>query len=236
MYPEPHFSAEEDRRAQDEIQTSGFLADPWLDRLDAPVLGFNVAFHWPLPATFRAAYEDLRARLAALDPGAYIYPFEETHVTVATLVSFKRYEHPESADERRLRGLLPYLVDALDESGAGIRPFAIDVGAPVLVRSAAFLPILNAGGEVGALRRQLEGRLRDAGDELAQAQIPRAIHSTILRFRRVPPDPVSFLESFRKVAWEVRFGATTVDELMITAETRPYMVAGAIEHRVRLRA
>jgi hypothetical protein len=234
MYPEPYFPADEDRRSQDEIRRLGFTSDPLLDRLDTPVLGFNVAVHWPLPEAFAAEYEGLRADLAALDDGVYVYPLAQTHVTLATLVSFKRYENPTAEDRRRLRDLLPYLVGVLEHESAGLRPFVLEIGAPVLVRTAAFLPLLNPGGEVARLRGRLAERLRGGDAELAHAAFPRGIHSTILRFRRPPRAPERFQKDFIERAQRVRFGPTTIDTLLLTSETRPYMVSGAIEHRSAL--
>jgi len=69
---------------------------------------------------------------------------------------------------------------------------------------------------------------------LAQAQIPRAVHMTVLRFRAAPRDPATFVQRFRSVAGETSFGSASVEDLIITSETRPYMIEGAIEHRFRL--
>jgi hypothetical protein len=234
MYPEPHFPADEDRRVQDEIRRQGLAPDPLLERLERPVLGLNVALHWPLPAAFREKYEKLCARLSALDAGAYVYPYAETHVTVATLVSFKRHENPDAAEQARIRGYLPYLIETVGRITADIPTFSIDIGAPVLVRAAAFLPILNPGGEIARLREALDPALRAAGPELSLARIPRAVHMTILRFRTIPRDPVAFVQGFRSVAGETSFGSASVEDLLITSETRPYMTQGGIEHRFRL--
>lgn len=205
--------------------------DPLLERLDTPVLGLNVAFHWPLPEAFRGEYDRLRARLQALDPGVYVYPFEQTHVTVATIVSFKRHERPDSDEERRILSLVQPLASRLDAIAAGIDAFTIDVGAAVLVPSAAFLSITNPTGEVTMIRQRLRS---DAALE-AELQIPRAIHSTILRFRRAPADPPSFASAFSEIAQSVRFGTARVDELLVTTETRPYMMAGRIVHQTHLK-
>src|SRR5687767_364641 len=56
-----------------ESEPPDFAADPWLEQLDRPVLGLNIAFHWPLPEPLRAGYDRLRARLLALDGGVYVY-------------------------------------------------------------------------------------------------------------------------------------------------------------------
>jgi hypothetical protein len=233
MYPEPHFPAEEHARATDEIRTYGFLPDPLLERIDTPVLGLNVAVHWPLPDAFRDAYESLRGALSGLDPGVHVYPFAKTHVTLVTLVSFKRHERPGADEAARLYARLPELRAALDAATADLGAFQIDVGAPVLVRTAAFLPILNPGGEIARIRSRIAA-LRDRVPELSDLRVPAAIHSTIARFRCAPARPATFIKAFHEAAQSVTFGVTRVDEILLTTETQPYMMAGAIEHRSRL--
>jgi hypothetical protein len=204
-----------------------FEPDPWLDRLQEPVLGLNVAMEWPLPAAFRPAYERLRARLLALDDAVYVYPFDETHVTIATLVSFKRHPADETS-RRRLLDRVPSVARALDAM-TDLHAFTIDVGAPVLVETAAFLPIANATGEVAEVRRRLK-----TGGEWPKMQVPRAIHSTLLRFHRPPRDPRLFQERFDEIAADTGFGRSTVSRLLVTLETRPYMTEGETLHSTRL--
>jgi len=206
--------------------------DPLLERLDMPVLGLNVAFHWPLAEAFRGEYDRLRARLIGLDEGVYVYPFEQTHVTVATIISFKRHQRPDADERARILSIVPCLRDRLDEIAAGLTAFTVDVGAPVLVPGAAFLPITNATGEVAAIRQ----RLRGEPALQAELQIPQAIHSTILRFRRPPSDPGRFAEHFANLATSVRFGTARVQAILITTETRPYMIAGQIVHQIHLKS
>ena len=231
MYPEPFFPAEAHRQAREEIRGLGFAPDAWLDRLDVPVLGLNAALHWPLPAALREAYERLYAQLLRIAPGAYVYPHAQTHVTVATLVSFKRHERPPESTRDAIHARLPRLAQLLDDAARRLSAFEIDIGPPVLVRSAAFLPILNPSGEIAAVRRHLADAL--AGD--ADLQIPQALHSTILRFREPPADVDAFLAAFDDVAREARLGRTLVDEILITTETHPYMMAGRIVHRSHLK-
>ena len=227
MYPEPHFAAAEEARSLDEIRRLGFVPDPWLGHLETPVLGLNVAVQWPLPAAFRAEYDRMRGALERLDAGVYVYPFEETHVTVATLVSFKRHERPADGDHERLMERVPWVARVLDEITGSFRGFEIDVGAPVLVRSAAFLPIRNPTGEI----KKVRDRLANERNEWPEMQIPQGLHSTVLRVRREPLDSERFIDAFRAIAASVRFGVASVDELMVTTETRPYMLEGRIVHK-----
>jgi hypothetical protein len=234
VYPEPHFPAAEDERCRHEIREQGFVPDPWLSRLDTPVLGFNLAFHWPLPSEMRAEYERLSEALAALDPAVYVYPYPETHVTVATLVSFKRHERPGAAEARRLFSLVSEVFGTLADLTAHVPSLEIDVGAPVLVRSAAFLPILDASGNVARLRHALLTALGAGENELALAQAPPRVHSTVLRFRAEPTDPEGLMARFREIARSAHLGAATVGELLVTSETLPYMLGGEVLLRLPL--
>jgi hypothetical protein len=174
----------------------------------------------------------MRAAIEALDPGVYVYPFTQTHVTLATLVSFKEHLSPSPAEGERIRGLAAPVASVLDR----VRPpdFEIDFGSPVLVRAAAFLPARNPTGEIRAVRRGLEDALRGAESELGSLRLPQAVHATILRFRTPPRNPEAFRDAFEAVAAAARFGTVRVPEILITTETRPYMRSGEIVHRTRL--
>ena len=204
-------------------------ADPLLGRLDTPVLGLNVAVLWPLPQAFRPRYERMCARLSRLDQGVYVYPFEQTHVTVATIVSFKRHERPDPVDQARILSITPALGQRLEAVARPLRPFTMRFGPPVLVSAAAFLPISNPTGEIDTIRKGLAD-----GPWAAGLQLPRAIHSTILRFREPPRDPAGFARDFAEIAAESDLGETLVEVLLVTTETRPYMMAGRIVHRIQL--
>jgi hypothetical protein len=212
------------------MQPDGFIADSWVRRIDEPVLGLNLAFAWPLPSHLQQPYEALAARLQALDPGVYVYPYAHTHVTVATLVSFKEHADPGGAEQARILGMVPEIARRLTPILSGIAGFNIDVGAPLLVAEAAYLPIQNASGEVLRVRAALGATLH----ELCTPRIPQAIHSTVMRFRRAPAHPELFRSTFDAVAQGAGLGRARINELLITTETRPYMAAGSIAHRFRL--
>jgi hypothetical protein len=235
VYPEPFLPAAEHEQVRAEIRAQGFIPDPWLARPERPVFGLNVAFAWPLPAALRAAYDELYARLAALDPAAYVYPFAQTHVTVATLVSFKEHPEPTAAERSRLLGLVPGIARALDGACTGVAPFEVEIGPPVLVRAAAFLPILDPGGAVRRVRQALAERLRDTDPDLAAMRLPQAVHSTVVRFHEAPADTAGFCARFLEIAETTRFGTAPIDEMSVTTETQPYMRGGEIVARTGLR-
>jgi hypothetical protein len=64
--------------------------------------------------------------------------------------------------------------------------------------------------------------------------IPSIVHSTIMRFKKVPADTQAFLSAFDKIAQAVPRIAMRVNEIYITTETKPYMRAGEIVRRFRL--
>jgi hypothetical protein len=173
-------------------------------------------------------------RLASLDPGVWVYPFERSHITIATLVSFLRHVEPDEEERARVLALVPAAAAALDEAARELPPFTIEIGPPVLAPRAAFLPIRNSTGEIARVRENLRRALRESATELASFKIPQAIHSTVMRFARVPENRSGFCSAFREVAETTSFGPAPVSELLLTTETRPYMMAGAIAHRAAL--
>lgn len=242
MYPLPYFDAQAWRRFRQDILANGFQPDPILTAdPDRPVYGLNLAFGWPLPTPCKKPYEKLALELRRIAPCAYVYPYWETHVTVMTLINFKKHQQPSEDALADLQPTVKGIVSAAPQllEGLRIRPFAIDIGPPVLSPSAAFLPILNPTGEVERIRlegakpefrRQIAGLV--AADELI---IPNIIHSTILRFTGTPTDTQSFVETFEQVAADNEIGEVIVDEILLTAETKPYMRDGEVLHRFKLR-
>jgi hypothetical protein len=225
-----------------EIEEHGFITDEFLaNDPDCPVFGINLACAYPFPPSVESAYAALAARLAGLDEGAYVYPLWETHVTLITFLSFSRHRQPtpEQLEEMRslfrsIREMLNYVFD-----NEQIHPFEIELGPPALSRKAGILPVANPSGEIPRIRRRagqmLEGRpaLRD---RLARGglNVPGIMHSTILRFKRAPQDARRFLAGFDAVAAAARPFSFRVDELYLTAETKPYMRGGDIMHRFAL--
>jgi hypothetical protein len=230
-------SAHELATMRAEIERAGFERDPLVgEHADQMHYGLNIAVAWPLGATNEAVYRAFAQRVAALDSGAYVYPFATTHVTVLTAVSFKRYPDPSSETIGAVDAAAERLGAFLAHAASDIEPFILEIGPPVLARAAAFLPMKNATGEISRLRERALAFCRAAGGVLADASAPRAIHSTVLRFREEPPDPVAFARAFDEIAGTHLFGSTTVDRLLVTLETKPYMRRGRATHDVALRA
>jgi hypothetical protein len=215
--------------------SSSFQRDPLVaEHADRDYLGVNIAVAWPLPPELEPAYRSFERAASALDPGLYVYPHATTHVTVLTAINFKQHPDPDAALARDVDCAARELADFLVASTRDISPFKLEVGAPVLTSAAAFLPIKNDTGEIARVRERALAFCRTESGLLANASVPRAIHSTILRFRDPPRDAAAFERAFDSIARSLHFGTMTIDRLLVTLETKPYMRDGRVAHEVRI--
>ena len=218
-------------RIRADIDQRGFQRDPLVaEQADRAHVGLNIAVAWPLP--LEPAYRIFERAASALGPSLYVYPHPTTHVTVLTAVNFKAYPDPEAARIEEVDHAARELFDFLSAAVDDIAPFELDVGPPVLTSAAAFLPMRNATGEIARIRERALAFCRSSGGILANASAPRAIHSTVLRFRQLPSDPVGFSKEFDRVARSLRFGTMTIDRLLVTLETKPYMRDGCVTNEI----
>lgn len=230
---------------REEILTQGLVADRFLaNDADCPAFGLNLACAWPFPDALRAEYEKMAGRLIACSPGLYVYPFPFTHMTLVTLISFRRHTQPSSELVKTLAGKTDEIIAALaplfaENSTDRIKPFTLQPQAPVLSRSAGILPLVNPEDEVPRLRRRVTELLQCYGPlhrELVERglNVPGIIHSTMARFVQTPPDLNAFLSAFDEIAADTKFPAIQVGELLLTSETKPYMRGGEILRRFKL--
>lgn len=225
--------------ARREILQHGFAADALLaDDPDGPVFGFNLACAWPFPAPVAAFYRPIAERLAALDPAVYVYPTWETHVTIVTFINFSLHRRIEPQH-------LAHLQSLINPAREMIRPlvevpaFELVLGAPVLTRKAAILPISDPTGTITRLRQSIRAGL--AADKTLHAElvrgglnVPGIIHSTIMRFKSEPANAAKFLTDFDAAVASVEPFPLAIDELLLTTETKPYMREGEIVCRFPL--
>jgi hypothetical protein len=220
---------------RDKILREGFSPDVFLGRPGLPpTCGLNVVMAWPLPEHFRLPYEALARQLSELDPGIVVYPFDQTHITLVTVVNFRDRMNPSPELVREIRSDAGRLTEHVRRIAGNLTPFRIDVGPPITGRQAVFLPILNPGGEVRYIRESVM-TFCSRSERLADARVPGIIHSTIARYRSAPCEPSGLLKSFETVARSTAFGCAVIDEILVTLETRPYMNAGERAGRVQLR-
>jgi hypothetical protein len=221
------FLGDDERRAlRAEIAAHGLEADPFV--VPGPWVrtwGLNLAVGWPLPVD-PAAYHRRAGELAALDPGLFVYPHRQTHVTVLTLVSFKEHVEPSLEQTRALEDLIPLVSAAVAPVAGELGAFALELGAPVLARRAVFIPIRDREGAVARFRAAVLPALRALSPLFQRCQPPRAVHATLARFRAAPgPD---FAPRF--AAWSAggALGAARVTSIQLTTETQPYMREGQV--------
>ncbi len=234
MYPEPYFDKKELSKEHDEIRRTGFEPDTFLPiQPDLPVYGLNIAMGWPFPARLKKPYEKLFHKLSSLGPDIYVYPYNQTHITVMTIVNFKNHQYP-GKEIKNIEKLVPKIIDIVSKglSGHEFKSFKINVGPPVLLKSAAILPILNPTKEVFRFREKIAPLLEDAFG--LKVEVPRCVHSTIMRFLKYPPDVNRFIEQFELIAADTRMGESPINELLLTSETKPYMREGDVIHRFKL--
>jgi hypothetical protein len=222
------FSEETRALFHQEIQEYGFIEDELVGKeIDREVYGVNIACGWPLPTEIREIYEEMYEKLKDLE-GAYIYPYHQTHITIVTVVNFKK----------RLNKIKKYLDDeTLKLLKRGIenivrhKPIKIFIDSPVLLRSAAFLPIYNPSGEIYEIRKETLNILKDDHKDY-DLDTPISIHSTILRFQKVTTDSAKFLQRFAEITEKFSVVEGIVREVYITEELKPYMKKGSILEKI----
>jgi len=199
---------------------SGFVTDPNCKRLDEATYGLNLTVCWPLP--FKEMYEKIAKDLS--EDCVYVYPYEFTHVTIMTLVNFNKHFNSTEQEITELGLAIPSVIEAVNKVVKDMNPFTLDFGKPVLTNNAGIIPILNKTGEIK--------RIRGVELDLPEMNIPGIIHSTFVRFMETP-EKQAFIEKFNNAVQA--FGETTVSELLLTSETKPYMRSGEVLHRFVLK-
>jgi hypothetical protein len=225
--------------ARREIQEHGLVADALLaTEPDAPVFGFNLACAWPFPAPAARFYKPIAERLAALGPAVYVYPAWQTHVTIVTFINFSLHRRMEPQPLAALQSLIHPVRELIRPLLAGLA-FELVLGAPVLTRKAAILPIADPTGAMTRLRQSIRAALE--GDPALYGElvhgglnVPGIVHSTIMRFKSEPASLAKFLADFDAVAADIEPCPLAIDELLLTTETKPYMREGEIVDRFPL--
>lgn len=228
FYPEPYFDREELESEYTEILKNGFEPDELIINPDLPVSGLNLAAAWPFPNCLKEPYENLFRELKKLGPDIYVYPYSQTHITLITLVNFKK----NGCGNAEQKKLIPDIIAAADRELRDCKPFELDFGRPVLFKKAAIIPIINKTRKTFFLREKLSPVLKKLNLEI---EIPRRIHSTICRFLNQPNDTVKFINDFELIAKSCCLGKAAINELLLTSETKPYMRRGSILHSFYLK-
>lgn len=233
------FPAEVRDAQRREIRDQGTLADPWVARAkDLPSFGLNLACSWPFPAGTREAYGRFAATLTQV-PGLSVYAPEQTHITLATLVSFHLHLAPDEAALAALEAVAARALARLKQGWhelAWMAPFELHAEVPILTRKACFIPWGNPGGEIAAirdgLRRWIESDPVLMSDLSSRGfNVPGIIHSTVARFAEGSDAGSDVLGCFDRAAAVFELPPMRVDEILVTAELCPYMARGETRHR-----
>ncbi|MCX5886335.1 MAG: hypothetical protein NT096_10575 [Proteobacteria bacterium] len=220
------------------ISENGFKPNTFLNKTPLPgVFGINLAVGWPLPLPYKKKYERLYEELTSFSPDLYVYPYWQTHITLMTLIDFKRHENPTDEELKCLRDPVPRIIDlirpVIQDLSVINGPFEIITGLPILSQDAVFLPIINPTDEIRRLRKATHDALRIL--DLKEIIIPQTIHSTIGRFLNEPKGKrQEFHTRFKAIASNYHFGPATISEVLITSETKPYMIEGEILYKFKL--
>jgi hypothetical protein len=230
------------KQMRDEICEQGFVADNFLvEKPDCPVFGVNLACLYPFPTEVHDVYQKLATQFAELDPGVYVYPIWETHVTIATFINFTQHQDPSPERDAELSAFMQQIIANLEGCFDDLAPFDLWIEQPLISRKAAFLPLSDLTDAVTHIRGRLAERLnrnpilRKQLDHLG-LNIPAIVHSTIMRFNTVPSNDSHFASKFDEIAKSFPRVPMRVNEIYITTETKPYMRAGEIIHRFPMRS
>jgi len=244
------FSQTEQEIAEIHFKTDDILKDD--PKTQMPVCGLNLTCAWHLPSHLKENYNILKKGLEGLDKRKgrfYIYPFEQTHITIATLINFKKHKEPSADDEKEIMGMVPKIIKKLksfifDEAANEIKPFTMELGPLELSPKAGIILIKNPDGEIARLRSRLKTLINNKtsfGDSYIQDRIkaefncPNIIHSTILRFNRDFSGGPDFAKKFVCIRPMSQLGQATIYAISLTAETNPYMHQGTVCHTFSLR-
>jgi hypothetical protein len=240
LYPAPYFDKKELSVNYESVRKEGFQIDLFLPhKKNSPVFGMNLAMAWPLPSSLKKAYKNLFIQLSTFSPIVYAYPYEQTHITILTLLNFKKHTKP-SWNDKKISKYIPEILEIVSNelakgSGNEYKPFTIDVGWPILFKDAAILPILNPTGEVLRLRDNIVPLLKKKiPEDILEIGVPQGIHTTVLRFLQPPTNPEKFIENFESMAKKHYIGEGVINEFLLTSETRPYMLDGERLHHFQL--
>jgi len=238
----PTFSEQDRSKFREELLAQGTEIDPYLAQPKGlpQTFGLNLACSWPFPAEAREAYREF-AQALSLVPGLRIYPPSDTHITIATFISFTKYCSPTSTQLADLEQLVARVLELCGQTAtedSAQAPFVLRPEPPVLTRRACFIPWQDPSGTIAEMRCRWRNRLEQHPDLLADLRaaglnMPGIIHSTVARFAAWS-DPAEVISAFQASLGAFRLPGMLVSELLITTEIRPYMVAGAVRRRISL--
>jgi hypothetical protein len=214
----------------DDIRKNGFVTDGLLGSdADLSVYGVNLTCAWPLPQETKTVYQALARDLSTLSE-LYVYPYEQTHITILTIVNFKKNRSGQAArlGEATLDMIEVTIRDILE---TGVGDIELSVAAPVLTREVVFLPVFDSSGMILKIRRRIYEALHAENDRY-DLDRPITIHSTIARFERRPEDAEEFINRFKRISQGFPGCSGKVSEILVTEELWPYMRVARVARRI----
>lgn len=242
MYTEKYISNEIIESFEKSIKEKGFIGDVFLSSdPDVTCLGLNVTIEWPFPETLRKKYRDFISRFEKYNKHIYFYPFENTHITLVTILNFKNHLQVSNEDRIIIDKIKITIVKSFFNlssflKGNGIGAFEIELGPPVLSSAAGIFPIINRTNEISIIRRKVNEILESLQIPLIACEVntPPIIHSTFLRYNESINDFSDFQGEFEENAVLFEPEKILVKKILLTLETKPYMRDGKILHRLDL--
>lgn len=175
---------------------------------DCPVFGLNLACAWPFAGVAGEAYSRFSRALDPIRSWAYVYPPEQTHITLVTFLNFLRHRRPTAEWLREVEVRVLDVRRKLDcllrtgsvsggkrtgvDQGGFFQAFVLDEPEFCLAPKAGFLRFRDAAGRMAQIRDAVRAWLsedREVGEwcEAGGLNIPGIAHSTCVRFIGRPP-------------------------------------------------
>lgn len=213
------------------------LDDLIITNKDISVFGLNLAIGWPLPNEIKNQYDKMIKNFETFKSHIYFYPYDQTHITLLTLINFKDNINPTPdtiKEIMQIKNSIDKLVSIIIKKirKSLIQPFKIEIGRPILSNNAVIMPIKNESNEIETLRNILANEIKEKQNIIALK--PSIIHSTIGRFIKKINNSEDFKKDFYKISRKQNIGIATINEILLTSETKPYMREGKILKKYKI--
>ncbi len=191
--------------AQHDILQGRMQIDPWIGNESDPRYGMTLIAR-PTAQVADAVVHAV-ADIAQLEPGQYVYPMSDLHVTVLSLISCHTEFRVESIQVEAYAALIEPI---LKETA----PIRIHFKGLTLSPTGLVVKGDAAGNELNALRDQLRSAFKASGltHTIDQRYTLQTAHITVFRFKQSLRDAARFIRHVATMR-EVEFGSTTLQEM-----------------------
>lgn len=183
-------------------------------------------------------------RSSSPGPAVYIYPAQHLHVTVATLHAFTVGTKSDDERDTLLRHWKKIVLDASKRNEWPREKLKIQISSAQIGSKAGILLWRETTGGLEMMRKcvadeteERRAELGTAGVDAGSLSIPPIVHSTFLRFDRVPATKGEFVQAKFQDLVLSRLKETFSDEVemnsaALVCERMPYMHIPYDEHHV----